>query len=225
MAANGPPPTAITERVIIPVKGGVEDWKEPYKQLLLTLKEQPGFIRTRWGPRLEDPQTLDLMVGKYTKQVYTAWQSLICLGWASPEAKNAFQSSDAHSKFMEQMGGVLNGKPLNYTIKFKPYAPRDAINSPTVEMVTIRNCTGNEDELRAMTEKAYTMPGSRGGASGFSIEEVEGHGKIFVGAIGWDSIDASKAADKSAYIPNGVGDVEVHHVNYNFPIKGFSVTN
>lgn len=67
MAASGPPPpTAITERVIIPVKGGVEDWKEPYKQLLLTLKDQPGYIRTRWGPRSEDPQTLDLMIGKST---------------------------------------------------------------------------------------------------------------------------------------------------------------
>lgn len=69
MAASGPPPpTAITERVIIPVKGGVEDWKESYKQLLLTLKEQPGYIRTRWGPRSEDPQTLDLMIGKSIEQ-------------------------------------------------------------------------------------------------------------------------------------------------------------
>lgn len=146
-------------------------------------------------------------------------------GWVSPEAKNAFVSSDAHSKSMDQMGQVLNGKPWGYTIKFRPYAPREAINSPIVEMVTIRNCTGNEDELKAMIEKAFSLPGSRGGASGFSTQEVEGHGKVFVGAIGWDSIDASKAADKSAYIPNGVGDVEVHHVNYNFPIKGFSVTN
>ncbi|POS77285.1 hypothetical protein DHEL01_v204314 [Diaporthe helianthi] len=209
MAASGPPPpTAITERVIIPVKGGVEDWKEPYKQLLLTLKDQPGYIRTRWGPRIEDPQTLDLMIG-----------------WVSPEAKNAFVSSDAHSKSMEQMGSVLNGKPWGYTIKFKPYAPREAINSPSVEMITIRNCTGNEDELKATIEKAFSMPGSRGGASGFSTQDVEGHGKVFVGAIGWDSIEASKAADKSAYIPNGAGDVEVDYVNYNFPIKGFSVTN
>lgn len=143
----------------------------------------------------------------------------------SPEAKNAFVASDAHSKSMEQMGHVLNGKPWSYTIKFRPYAPREAINSPIVEMVSIRNCTGNEDELKAMIEKAFSMPGSRGGASGFSTQEVEGHGKVFVGAIGWDSIDASKAADKSAYIPSGAGDVEVHHVNYNFPIKGFSVTN
>lgn len=134
-------------------------------------------------------------------------------------------SSDAHSKSMAQMGQVLNGKPSSYTIKFKPYAPREAISSPIVEMVTIRNCTGNEEELKALIEKAFSISGARGGASGFATQEVEGHGKIFVGAIGWESFEASKAADKSSYVPNGFGDVEIHHVNYNFPIKGFSVTN
>lgn len=63
MSSNGPSPNAITERVIIPVKGGVDDWKEPYKQFLLTLKEQPGFIRTRWGPRSENMGVIDLMTG------------------------------------------------------------------------------------------------------------------------------------------------------------------
>lgn len=122
------------------------------------------------------------------------------------------------------MKNSMAGPPVHYTIKFKPYAPRDVINSPIVEMVTVRNCTGSEDELRALTEKAYALPGANGGSCGFSTTEVDGHGKIFVAAIGWASIEASKAADKS-YIPSGHGDVEVHHVNYNFPIKGFSVTN
>lgn len=145
-------------------------------------------------------------------------------GWVSPQAKQAFLKSDAHKQAMDKMKGVLNGTPLNYMIKFKPYAPREAINSPIVEMVTICNCTGDGDELRATAEKGYNLPGSRGGASGFSTAEVDGHGRIFVCAIGWDSIGACKAADKS-YIPSGAGDVEIHHVNYNFPIKGFSVTN
>lgn len=131
---------------------------------------------------------------------------------------------DAHKKAMEQVNDVVTGKPLNYTIKFKPYAPREAIDAPIVEMVTIRNCTGSEDDLRASMEKGYKQPGARGGACGFSTEEVEGHGKVFVAAIGWNSIEECKAADKS-YIPSGAGDLEVHHVNYNFPIKGFSVTN
>lgn len=63
MSSVAPPANAITERVIIPVKGGVDDWKEPYKQFLLTLKEQPGFIRTRWGPRSENMGVIDLLVG------------------------------------------------------------------------------------------------------------------------------------------------------------------
>lgn len=122
------------------------------------------------------------------------------------------------------MKGSVNGPLTQYTIKFTPYAPREVINSPIVEMITIRNCTGSEDELRALVEKGYSLPGARGGSCGFSTTGVEGSGKIFTAAIGWDSIEASRAADKS-YVPSGFGSVEVHHVNYNFPIKGFSVTN
>lgn len=64
----GPSPNAITDRVVVPVKGSVDDWKEQYKQFLLTLKDQPGYIRTRWGPRSEDMNTIDLMIG--TSQVH-----------------------------------------------------------------------------------------------------------------------------------------------------------
>lgn len=56
---------AITDRLIIPVKGNVDDWKEDFKQFLLTLKGQPGFIRFRWGPRSEDMGVLDLLTGMY----------------------------------------------------------------------------------------------------------------------------------------------------------------
>lgn len=63
MGSTAPPPNAITDRLVLPVKGGVEDWKEPYKQFLLSLKEQPGYIRTRWGPRSEDMNTIDLLIG------------------------------------------------------------------------------------------------------------------------------------------------------------------
>lgn len=122
------------------------------------------------------------------------------------------------------MKDVLNGTPLNYSIKFRPYAPKEAINAPIVEVITISNCTGNENELRAQVEKGYNLPGARSGASGISTTEVAGQGRVFVGVVGWDSIEASTAADKS-YIPKSAGDVEIHHVNFLFPIKGFSVTN
>lgn len=146
------------------------------------------------------------------------------LGWESPEAKQAFFDGEAHKQALALMKDVLNGSPVSYSIKFKPYAPKDAINAPIVEMITISNCTGDEDQLRAQVEKGYNLPGARSGASGFSTAEVQGHGRVFVAVIGWDSIEASKAADKS-YVPQGAGDVEIHHVNFLFPIKGYSVTN
>lgn len=63
MGSNGPPPNAITDRLVIPLTGGVDGWKEQVKQLLLTLKAQPGYIRTRWGPRSENMDTIDLLIG------------------------------------------------------------------------------------------------------------------------------------------------------------------
>lgn len=139
-------------------------------------------------------------------------------------AKDNYLKGDAHKANLDIMKNVMNGSPENYTIKFQPYAPRTAINAPIVEVITISNCTGNEDELRSTVEPGYERPGACGGACGFSTSEVPGKGKVFVVAIGWESIEKSKAADKS-YVPQGVGEVETVHVNFNFPIKGFSVTN
>lgn len=61
---SGPP--GVAERVVLSVKGGVEDWKEQLKFLLQTLKTQPGYVRTRWGPWEEDMQKLDLIIGELT---------------------------------------------------------------------------------------------------------------------------------------------------------------
>lgn len=54
---------AVTERVIIPVRGSVDNWKEQLKSMLQTLQSQPGHLRTRWGPWSEDPQRLELLTG------------------------------------------------------------------------------------------------------------------------------------------------------------------
>lgn len=56
-------PNAVTERVTIPVLGGVENWKEQLKFMLQTLSKQPGYLRTRWGPWTEDQQKLELITG------------------------------------------------------------------------------------------------------------------------------------------------------------------
>lgn len=57
---------AVTERLILPVSGEVDNWKEPLKFMLQTLKKQDGCIRTRWGPFSEDESKLELLIGKPT---------------------------------------------------------------------------------------------------------------------------------------------------------------
>ena len=54
---------AVTERLILPVKGDTESWKEQLKVMLQTLKTQDGYIRTRWGPHSENQQVLELLIG------------------------------------------------------------------------------------------------------------------------------------------------------------------
>lgn len=56
----------VTERLIIPVKGGVDDWKEQVKFLLQTLKKQEGNIRTRWGPHSENQNMLEFLIGTFS---------------------------------------------------------------------------------------------------------------------------------------------------------------
>lgn len=54
---------AITERLILPVQGGQEQWKVGLKSMLETLKGQKGCIRTRWGPQSENENNLELLIG------------------------------------------------------------------------------------------------------------------------------------------------------------------
>lgn len=53
----------VTERLILPVQGGVDGWKDAIKVLLQTLKKQEGYIRTRWGPHFEDESKLEFLIG------------------------------------------------------------------------------------------------------------------------------------------------------------------
>ena len=121
---------------------------------------------------------------------------------------------------MSQFKPVISGTPTTYYIKFVPYAPKEVISSPIVEVLSFANATGAEDDMRSAVEKAKSASGCNGVASGYSQSEVNG-GKVFVAVIGWSGTDASKAADKSAYTKVGSGELEAHHVNFNFPIKGF----
>ncbi|OHE99877.1 hypothetical protein CORC01_04778 [Colletotrichum orchidophilum] len=203
---------AVTERVTIPVRGGVENWKEQLKFMLQALSKQPGYLRTRWGPWSEDQQKIELITG-----------------WVSPDACEKWRKSEDFTEAMARCAPVVNGEPSAYLLQFKPLAPHAVINSPIVETVSFENCREPENKMREMVERASGMPGCNGVASGYSLcppssspsssGDDDGIGRMFVAAIGWTGLEASRAADKSAY--TGGMKTEIHHVNFNFPVKGF----
>lgn len=118
---------------------------------------------------------------------------------------------------MSKLKPVMTGKPTVYFIQFKPYAPKEVIDAQFVECLSITGSGKSEDELRTAVESLKGSAGCTGAASGYSLSEVDGS-KVFVGVIGWESIDASKAAASALSVD---GNAEIHHVNFRFPVKGF----
>ncbi|TGO66275.1 hypothetical protein BOTNAR_0064g00130 [Botryotinia narcissicola] len=193
---------AITERVILSVSGGVEEWKDGLKFMLQTLKTQDGYLRTRWGPHSEDQQKLELLIG-----------------WESVEAFTKFQKTPAFQEMLAQVKPNLTAPPNLIIIEFKPYAPKEVIDAHFVQMLTVEQGASSEDDLRAQVTKFKDLDGCTGVASGLSKDDVDGKGKVFVAAVGWESLEASeKAKDSKVVVLSGA---ESHHVNFRFPIKGF----
>lgn len=97
-------------------------------------------------------------------------------------------------------------------VEFKPYAPKEVIDAHFVQMLTIEQDTSSEDELRAQVSKFKEFEGCTGVASGLSHGDADGKGKVFVAAIGWDSLEASgKARESTVGFFDGA---ESHHVKF-----------
>lgn len=62
---SGPPPNLGPTRVILHVKGDVPEWKEEFKQFLLTVKDSEGYFRYRWGPWEEDHSKLEILASMF----------------------------------------------------------------------------------------------------------------------------------------------------------------
>ncbi|KAK2033721.1 hypothetical protein LX32DRAFT_41245 [Colletotrichum zoysiae] len=208
------PPNIGPARLIFDVVGDVPDWKEEYKKFLLAVKDSEGYFRYRWGPWKEDMTKLEIMAT-----------------WDSPENRAAFGKSPQHQKAIEALTPVLAGpmpaKCPRFDLDistFRPPPPQ-VINSPICEVITVRNCRGNAEEMAARLKKAETLPGCFAAHSGVGASNTSDQGTVWLGFVGWRDFESSKDADKSVYMPHDEGDVEAHHINFNFPIKGFSVTN
>jgi hypothetical protein len=110
-------------------------------------------------------------------------------------------------------------KPTVYFVKFTPYAPKEIIDAAIVQVVTITGSSEAEDSIREKFSKYAALEGCTGVAGGPALSQVDGK-DIFVGIMGWDSLEAS-AKNGHAVKIDVDGSLEEHHVNFRYPIKGF----
>jgi hypothetical protein len=82
--------------------------------------------------------------------------------------------------------------------------------------LTTRIVTSTED-IRSSIEALAGKEGCNGVSGGWSTSEWNGK-KQFVAVAGWDTMEQSAAAKDSVTMS---GDMEAHHVNFRYPVKGF----
>lgn len=232
---SGPATFGGPTRVILDVKGDVPDWKEEYKKFLLSVKDSEGYFRYRWGPWKEDPSKLEILASTcrppFPDIVPCIHSSPPCTAWAPMETRQAFGKSPHHQRAVDALKPVLAGPTPTKcprfdldTTTFVPPPPQ-LINSPICEVITVRHCTGDPKVMAETLKRAEALPGCYSAHSGVGATDTPDQGTVWIGFVGWRDYESSEEADKSIYMPHGMGELESHHINFNFPIKGFSVTN
>lgn len=142
----------------------------------------------------------------------------------------AFGSSEEHKRAVEAIKPVLKEVPSKcprFDFDMSTITPpsKELLDSPLCEVITVTHCTGDPAALAEQLKKAESHSGCLAVHSGVIARDTPDRGTVWLGFVGWNNQESSTAADKSVYMPAGVGEVESHHINFNFPIKGFSVTN
>ncbi|PHH76601.1 hypothetical protein CDD80_1387 [Ophiocordyceps camponoti-rufipedis] len=207
-----PPPITGPTRVIIDLKGGVDDWKESFKEFLLSIKASDGVIHHQWGPWEDDNSKLEIVAV-----------------WMPKEKIKDFGASPHHEKCLEALKPVLKSMPakcprLDIDVTQAGPPPLPMFKTPILEVITVDHFTGDVGAVKATLATAEKLSGCTMTHCGVMQKDAADMGTVWIGWVGWESLEQSKKADKS-YLPKGVGNIEVHHVNMNFPIKGFSATN
>jgi len=213
MASN----ESVTEIAFIPLKAGVDvnDENNPgyqaWQDTLSTVSQQAGYQRAYYGPELEDPSTLQLLID-----------------WDSLESHLKFIDSPAYGPFVSTLGSLLSSPPYLHHFQPTPFPPSILGSAPVVEMATFY---GTGPHFLSNVEKFTDTlkgkaPGYIGLAYGPVVEEIEktkgeGKGKAVVVCIGWESKeahlkfrDSEDFKENIHYLRDGVKAVEVHHTAF-----------
>lgn len=161
------------------------------KDTLDTLIEQKGFQRAYWGLEHENQDSFRLFVD-----------------WEDVNAHTAFTKTDTYKSFLDRFGQIadINSAQI-FHVHFKPHPAQQALSdsvSPTTEIGTIYfspEIPESEQQKFAETFKQQCQKivdssdkATGAAAGGWAVEEVaipgtSEKGKVYVGAIGWQSVE------------------------------------
>ncbi|KAK3077699.1 hypothetical protein LTS18_009539, partial [Coniosporium uncinatum] len=188
-----------TEVAFLPLIPGVDIDNEKsldckvWKDCLVTLSEQDGFIKSFYGRQVENKDMLQWMIV-----------------WRDVAAHMAFTKSEAYQPFVKHISTLLSGPAYLHHVHFRtPFAA--VASAPVTEMLTMyfkptisyaqqEEAEKAVDELVAAAQRHAS--GFKGAASGWAVElikheslvnEIHEKGMAFLVALGWESVDAHMA--------------------------------
>ncbi|USP73439.1 hypothetical protein yc1106_00713 [Curvularia clavata] len=204
-----------TEVVYLLLKSGLDisagEKKIQWEDGLSTIMKQPGAKRVLWGRQIEDPDTVQMIIGMCIVMVVHEKD------WDSLESHQAFTQSPSYKPFIEKISEhFLAGPPNYFHVKFPAaqIAKGDPFTAPVSECFSAffepdYDTSKYDTQFFGFQEVMGQIEnvGSEGIAGGWSIEK-QGHealgegvqGQLFVLFRGWESLAAHTKFVESEHI-------------------------
>jgi len=211
----------VSEAAILPIKPGTDlesgDVKTALHAAFQALTSQTGCQNLFYGRQVEHPDFLQLSID-----------------WDAVDSFKAFIGSSGYGAFKENLGLVMGGPPRLAFAARPEVAPfSNVASAPVSEMVELyfpadypeADFDKNFASFKQVVEE--TAAGVKGVVGGWSVEEMppregeDSKDKLFLAAIGWESIDAHMAFRETEgfkkaipLLKEGVKNIKMHHVKF-----------
>jgi hypothetical protein len=181
-------------------------------EIILNIK---GLQKLTWGPQHENPRTYEWALGRVHILFPSTAYSFNATDFDCTESQKDFESSPGYAPFAEKIaaiaGGPLNVKNVHFRTPFSKVS-----EAPIVELTTCfvgPDADLNEVETIADRFLDIVKTNAKGFvdvSSGWTLEDIDspdGQGKMkaFIGALGWESLEAHMTSVKSDAIREAIG--------------------
>ncbi|KAF2855346.1 hypothetical protein T440DRAFT_441440 [Plenodomus tracheiphilus IPT5] len=207
----------------IDLTNGNDEGRKSWDSALQIVAEYPGVLSVQWGSQIEHPNTVRLIVE-----------------WDVIDSHLAFASGPTFGPFMTILKPLLKSQPslINILVPASSHSDTDPLSQPVIGILKLyflpsatSSSAGYDTQFSRFQAAAAELPqpapkGVIGGwlivpaVAGHSDEVVEG--TLFAGLIGWPSLEAYEASEKTGEFQKaalglkvGVDRTESVHVALN----------